>query len=606
MAGLVLKAFGGFSPRVAPHLLNDTEGTKAINSRLFSGTLTPWRQLGSLTPAIGVPVNTRTIYRAVLANGDSQWFSWTSDVDVVKSPLSDTQEYRLIYTGDGAPKKTNRTLAGAGSGSSPADYLNLGVPAPASAPSVARNGAGSTSPETRVYTLTYVSTFGDITEESAPGPASAEVVVYSGDSVDLSSIPAAPAGKYNITHVRVYRSVTGSATGFLFVKEIPIGTATTNDALTAAQLGEALATTTWTEPPADLHSLVAMPNGILAGISGSEVCFSEPYYPHAWPVEYRMSLETEGVGLGVFGQTVVVMTKGRPYLISGVSSGSMSQEVVSIYEPCISKRSIVSESGGVTYISPNGIMSLTAAGPQLLTQNVLLKEDLEVYAPSTIVGAAYSGRYFGFFSGASIEEFTDGGIIFDRMVPNAPFTLTSIKTRAAYVDQENSSLYLVDAEDNQIKLWEGDQADRIPYEWKSKRFNFPRPINFGAIEVDAEFDDIAEADLIQEAVDELESANQAIFSSTSDLDSTLNTHLLNEYQLNGSLLATIPAEPDDRYMLLSVFAEGELKQQIQMTQKGIYRLVSGYKSDTYEFQINGNIGLRHIKIAETVKELKTL
>lgn len=606
MTGVVLKAFGGFSPRVAPHLLNDTEGTKAINSKLFSGTLAPWRKLGALSPAITVAENTKTIYRAIKADGTDQWLAWTSEVDVVNSPLSDTNAFRLIYSGDGVPKKTNSTLVGTASGENPDDYLNLGVPAPATAPTATRSGSGASSPETRVYVITYVSTFGDITEESAPSPASNEVTVYSGDSVSLTNLAIAPAGKYNITHKRIYRSVTGSTTGFLFVAELPIATTTYSDTLTSAQLGEALATTTWTMPPDDLHSLVTMPNGILAGLSGSEVCFSEPYYPHAWPIEYRISIDTEGVGLGVFGQTLVVLTKGRPYFVSGVTSGSMSQEVVPIYEPCLSKRSIVSESGGVTYVSPNGIMSLTGAGPQLLTQNVLLKEDMALYAPSTIVAGAYSGRYFGFFAGATIEEFTDGGLIFDRMVPNAPFTLTSTRTRAPYVDQENSTLYLVDPDDNQIKLWEGDTLDRIPYEWKSKRFNFPRPVNFGAVEVDANFNEIEETEQIQQSVLALKAANQALFSTASDLQSTLNSRVLNSYEINGSLLAPIPPIPDDRYMLVTVIADGEVKQQLQMTEKGTYRLLSGYKSDTYEFQINGNIGMRHIKIAESVKELKTL
>jgi hypothetical protein len=77
-------------------------------------------------------------------------------------------------------------------------------------------------------------------------------------------------------------------------------------------------------------------------------------------------------------------------------------------------------------------------------------------------------------------------------------------------------------------------------------------------------------------------------------------------ELNGSLLQTIPTVVDNRYLLVEVYADDKLVHSKQYTQRGVYRMPSGYKGQIFEVKINGNIELRYVKMAASAKELKSL
>lgn len=603
MAGLHLKAFGGFVPRVSSHLLQDNEAQKAVNTKLYSGTLNSWHKPASLDPAVTVNPATQTIFAAKNTSGDNVWMAWNNVVDVVNSPISGGTAFTLFYTGDGVPKKTNATLAGTPAGGNPADYLNMGVVAPTVAPTVTRVGSGG-SPETRVYVYTYVSEFGTISEESAPSPVSAEVLCGTGDSVTVNGMAGAPAGKYNVTKRRIYRSVAGATTTtFLFVTELPIGTTSFSDTVASAGLGEEIPSLLYEVPPSDLHSLVALPNGYLAGLSGNEVCFSEVNAPHAWPSQYRLSIPVEPVGLGVFGQSIVVMTNGNPYLLSGVAPESTTSEKIPMIEPCVAKRSITSDMMGITYASPNGLVTVGASGPSLITQNILLRDEWTAYNPSSMRSAFFAGKYFAFFSD-STTDVTNGAIILDGNLPSTPLSITSLQSAASFIDPATASLYVV--ENNEIKQWEGDTLNLLPYEWRSKRWIFTAPDNMGAIEIDADFNNIQEGLDLQARVAAIIASNQAIFTSGANLLGSANSTPLNVYEVAGSILQTIPDLVDNRYLLVEVYVDDRLVHSKQYTQRGVYRMPSGFKGQAFEVKVNGNIQLRYIKMANTAKALKQL
>ena len=119
MAGLKLMTTGGYVPRVAPHLLNDNEAQRAINTKLYSGVLRSWKKPLPLDPVVSVPDETETIYKGKDTSGDAIWLSWITDVDVVQSPLESASPMSIYYTGDGVPKKTNSALAGTANGTNP-------------------------------------------------------------------------------------------------------------------------------------------------------------------------------------------------------------------------------------------------------------------------------------------------------------------------------------------------------------------------------------------------------------------------------------------------------------------------------------------------------
>lgn len=603
MAGLHLKAFGGFVPRVSAHLLQDNEAQKAVNTKLYSGTLQSWHKPAALDPSITVDPATQTIFAAKNSSGDNVWMAWNSVVDVVNSPLNSGTAFTLFYTGDGAPKKTNATLAGTPTGDVPSDYLTMGVPAPTTAPNVSRVGSHSHT-ETRIYVYTYISEFGSIEEESAPSPISSEILWGDGDRILINGFVTPPSSHVNITKRRIYRSVTGSSgTTFLFVTELPIATTSFSDNIASAGLGEEISSLSYEEPPSDLHSLVALPNGYLAGLSGNEVCFSEVNAPHAWPSQYRLSIPVEPVGLGVFGQSIVVMTKGNPYLLSGVAPESTTSEKIPMIEPCVSKRSITSDMMGITYASPNGLVTIGASGPSLITQNILLRDEWTAYNPSSMRSAFFAGKYFAFFSD-STTTVANGAIILDGNLPNTPLSITSLQSAASFVDPATASLFVV--ENNEIKQWEGDTLNSLPYEWRSKRWIFNAPDNMGAIEIDADFNNIQEGLDLQSRIDAIVASNQAIFTSGANLLGSANSTPLNVYELDGSILQTIPDVIDDRYLLVEVYVDDRLIHSKQYTQRGVYRMPSGFKGQAFEVKVNGNIQLHYIKMANTAKALKQL
>lgn len=602
MAGLKITAFAGFVPRQSPYLLQDNEAQIAKNTKLYSNELRPWQRPGVVDGAPLIPFVPLTIYRGLKTSGDNLWLAWEDDVDVVPGPVFDVGN-PLYYTGDGVPKKTNSALAETGTGPFPGDYLLMGVPTPTTAPTVAASG-GSGATESRVYLYTFISEFGQIIEESAPSPASALVNVLSGGTVTVSGLPAtAPTGKYNITKIRIYRSVAGANSNpFLKVADVNIGTTSYADNLSATQLGGVLPSSGWTPPPDDLRGLVGMANGIMAGFRNNEVWFSEPFIPHAWPAQYSLTVEFPIVGLAAVGTSLVVMTRGNPFIITGSNPAAMTQEKLPLYEPCVSKRSIATDEGGALYASPNGVIRIGPGVADNVSRNLFTRDEWSNYNPFTMLGEVQDGRYFVFYE----NESTSGGLIFDRNSAASPLTSTSFYATAAHSDVANARLFL--AENSNIRAWDSDVYNGLPFEWRSKVFVFPRPLNFGAGQIDADFENRYSAfSKFEQFVEFVKEQNAKVWESVSNLLGAINETPLNDKtsMLNGSLLAPIP-QIEERYILLSVYADGKLRAKIQVKNRQPFRLPSGFKADNWEFQIDGNVSVRYLKVAETSKELAAI
>lgn len=723
MAGFKLSAFAGMAPRVSAALLQDNEAQKAENTKLYSGELRSWNKPGILSPRQRYAFTPKSIFRGTGIDGSALYYAWANDVDVVKGPINDTSDYRIYYTGDGTPRKTNAVLAINGDLDTavPRNYLELGVPAPSVAPSVVVtvpeglpptfasdidsysavsdhveitiaggtishecsyeagvkiircavnqaitvgqrlggngvqadtfvqritldpddsnkyliqlnlqiNATGTSTytfstdsssrsvtvtrssgndyvstnaaqAETRAYIYTYVSVFGAIEEESAPSPVSDLVTVRFGQVVRLSNFAVPPVGKYNIKYVRIYRAVTGSTgSQYLYVGEIKIPTTTFDDNIKASGLGEVCPSMNWSEPPKDLKGLVGLANGVLAGFVDNRLYFSEPFMPHAFPISYMVTTEYKIVGLGVFGESLAVMTEGNPYIVTGTDPSSMSMSKLPLYEPCVSKRSIASDETGVMYASPNGMVLVNGGGAQVATRNMFTRKEWQVINPQSVLGRMVDGKYIGFYE-TYVEPINRGAFILDRYIQQSPLSMCSFHATAAYVEPTQSAMYI--ANENEIKEWEGDLLNSLPYEWLSKQFILPRPLNMSAMQVDADFGDIqAGADLAQRIL-AIQAQNQANFAS-GDLLGSLNASAVGKTTVNGSRLVDIPIVVDDRYVLITVIADGSVKATMQIKSRNAVRLPSGFKSDRWEFKINGNIPLKHVKIAESSKGL---
>jgi len=673
MPSIKLDSFSGIRPRMGPTQLAPNEAQIARNVRVTSGELRSWKEKVKVYQPVQAGI--RTIYK--LRNTITsafRWLEWPIDVDVVRAPIADDSDFRVYYTGDNEPRKTNWVLAstnGTGQKPFPNAYLSLAVPPPTTAPSLSASG-GSGSDEDRAYVYTYVSTFGAVSEESQPSPAAtvtckeagatvtvagftstgtydqvATVItvtetahtlvggqqVYldftSGTAVDgwytvatvvdannytvaapsnttsgnVTVLAKLPAGTYNITHRRIYRTVVGAATvSFQLVDEIPLSTTTYDDTKDVADLGSLLQTQSWNPPPNDLKGIVSMPNGMLAAFRKNEVWFCEPYHPHAWPDIYTLVVDAEIVGLGVYDTTLVVLTKGQPYLMTGGTPLSISQTKLPMNQPCVSKRSIASDQYGVLYASPYGLVSIGTGTQDVVTLPLYTQEEWQELNPGTMDGKIYNNTYIGFCQqGASIQAI----VIARADVP--PLIIYDFPGNAIYIDQTNGELFAVSNLDNAIYQLDADPVNRTFYEWLSKKFILPNPMNFTGFKVHADYGIIQDVDAYNALVADITALNQELFTSAGGaLEGPFNEVPLNNFVLNGSILTPIPPLAGSRSINVFIYGDGELVYAGGVASPETVRLPAGFKAYEYEVEFSGNIDMRVFAMATSIAELRSL
>lgn len=611
MTKLKLEMFGGIVPRTSGTMLKDNEAQEATNVRLYSGELRPWRKpLDAYTPATAA---VRSIY--LLRNpvvSDPIWLTWAAeDVDVVRSPQADVDDIRVYYTGDGVPKKTNWDMATSGSGDYPQAFLKLGVPAPASAPTLAAVAGSSVAAETRYYVYTYVSTFGSITEESAPSAASAAITITAAQKVTVTVSATVPTTDLNITHKRIYRTLTGELGdgAYVFVAEITAATTSYSDDLLAEALGEALGTTGWVMPPDDLNGLTAMPNGMLAGFVNNQIYFCEPYAPHAWPVAYIQSIPERIVGLGSYGNTLVVMTDSFPHAITGNDPAQMTADRIPIPEACVSSKSIATDAQGVLYVSPNGVVGIGPGQRGVLTNALFRRVDWQKYTPTSMVGDIYDGKYILAYRSTLLG---DQMLVLSR--DDYP-ALSELDERAVamFVDDAESKLYYLEPTSNLIYRLDADDVNLYNYEWRSKRFVLPFGTIFSAIKVDVDYVQQADNTTFNLAVAAANAANAVIWATllvgtggftTDPLEAAVDQVAFDYHAFNGSTLQEPPNEAAQLGAVITLYGDlGEPVSTHSIDSWDVQRLEE-FRSRELTIKAAGNLNIRSITVASSLAELR--
>ena len=716
MTGFKIDKFGGVIPRRGSRLLPNNGAQIAQNVKLFSGELRSW--LKTTQAAISTKTGTpKSMYR-IYSTATDYWMTWLDDVDVVKGPIAGDTQFKVYYAGDtstatnsaAGPRKTNLLLANTGGTDYPHDWLEMGVPAPGAGPIVIGTGGTSTSSVTRVYLYTYVTGTdaqgGAWNEEGPPSPTGTGTGKSDATWV-ISGLSTGTTGKYAFAAAtkRVYRTLTDSAgnTNYqLALDAVPIATTSTNATVADGSLGVICPTfqvgvvgSEWVAPPSDLRGLIALPNGIMAGFSGNLICFCEPFYPHAWPTRYRLATNFAIVSMGKFGQTLIVTTKGFPYAVSGARPDAMAMAMIEENHPCVSKRSTVSFPFGVMWATPDGL-ALAGVGGTINAIDEFMKRDewRTQCFPDTLIATQYLNVYFGFFN----NGITGLNFVFDKNNQEGPLTFGNFNVQGAWNDPETSKLYLL--QNGTINLWDSDTVNQSPFDWKSKTFVLPRPVNFGAIQVDADYGSMGDANAAAAAAAAAAdtATNAIILGTASNADTaglvawvatssygtgaiikstdgvkmaiSLNTgtsstsefaypgtlggtatdgtvHWKRIWDLQGRTKGTLrgamwrnymqytTSDPlvdgtggnqwgfplrgslmvggenavyDNRALTLKVYAittgtDTELVHTQNLTDRTVQRLPRGFKSDTYEFRLSGNVNVRYFKVAETANEL---
>ena len=203
-----------------------------------------------------------------------------------------------------------------------------------------------------------------------------------------------------------------------------------------------------------MRGLCLMANGIAAGFSGNTVLFSGAYLPYAWPNANRLTTEDDVVAICPAGTSLVVGTKGYPYVMTGVSPSSITSQKLNIQQACISKRSMVSVDGVVLYASPDGLVGVTESGASVATDKIIVAHNA---ASKTLTVA----------NNANIELATDIGTAFSVAGKNASSTVNLVVG-----DDTNASGAAITIETG-ILTFTGDYALSRPTRARGLKPRFP-------------------------------------------------------------------------------------------------------------------------------------
>lgn len=464
--------------------------------------------------------------------------------------------------------------------------------------------------EARSYVYTWVSAYG---EESPPSPPTLLDGWSNGVwTLGLWSPPANDLGVLrNLTKLNIYRTVVGQggSTVFFFVDTVPIGTGTyvDNKPNNEVALNDQLASTNWFPPPATLQGLQVMQNGMVASFTGNEIWFCEPYRPHAWPPGYVLTTDFPIVGLGVTNGALVVCTSAMPYVVQGNAPGSMSMSKCSLPNPCSSRASILSGDTAVSYMSPNGLIQVTASGAATNTTDLwFTRENWEQLTPPKYTRAIYLASCYyclGAVSPTTVSPVdttqAQRGFTIELDQDNTSFTIwpqpgghrlgfnlldsPTLKDIQNVLTDPWTGIGLLVSDGS---IWYFDFTDTapemIPYTWKSKVYQQNAKRNYEAMKV--------------------------------YLTVPVNTPAQNATRLEDDTLESVwNTLPTDRWGFLKTWVDMSGNGQFQLISAReirvsgeLLRLPDGFKADQWYWEIQGRVVISNVQIATSAKELASV
>jgi hypothetical protein len=301
----------------------------------------------------------------------------------------------------------------------------------------------------------------------------------------------------------------------------------------------------WIGPPEDLQGLTVVQNNILAGFVRNSLYLTEPDQPHAWPEAYIKVLDVDIIAIrALSGVGAVILTEKQPYVLTGSDPATMTLQKVDALYPCVSARGAVSMNFGVLFPTYEGMALVAPSGnTRLATANVYNGDTwTESYDPTTILGVYYDNSYFGSHStGSFVYEYDERG--------GGSFVNCDTIFTAAYNDAANGAVYLASGTNGDIYRWDDSAQAPQTMEWKSKRMTTQAYNNIGAARI-------------------------------------------------------LAAHTDTSNLTFTMWADGVQVYSNPVYNDEIFRLPRGFRTDTFEFAVEGDIRVRSIHLGQTPLSLK--
>ena len=438
----------------------------ALDVDLSSGTLRPLRASKRVSDATG---------HALFVDG-CHVFASAGHVSYAHNPVGCNRVFRAGVAG----------YVEFADVSSDPQWHRLSLPPPAAAPTATPVAAfvDDTTAEDVQYVYTYVAG----SREGPPSYPSSPFLSNFGAARMLTNF-VWPDASYGVAQINVYQAVTGTkaldrdtpvTAAYRFVGSVfPGGDTLTHD---GQFLGALLETQMYAEAPADLVSLDFIEaHAVLCGISPLRkmVAFSEPYQPHAFPIEnYLRFGDTPRRVLGN-RTTTFVLTDGYPYLMPTTPTRTGRVPVpIEQALPVIAPRSAAVFAHGVVYASTDGLVMITNSGRATVITNAWLnQQQWRAILPTAMVGAIYDGYYYG---GAPEQAFrfrlNDDAF---QLKADDQLIYLSMRPTAMYASRRDG-LYYTDATGT-YRWGEGNTV--LPFKWVSTNLRSNGVMAFNAARV---------------------------------------------------------------------------------------------------------------------------
>jgi hypothetical protein len=344
------------------------------------------------------------------------------------------------------------------------------------------------------------------------------------------------------------------------------GTYDFTDDFDSRSLLDILDTDEYDPPPDDLQGLTTIQNNILAGFVGNTLYFSEPGLPHAWPARYATPLGYDIVAIAAIAGSLLVTTKGYPYLVSTNDPASgISTARIDVLYPNLNARSLVTMGYGIVWSTNDGLAVYSPSSGAALVTKMLYNNDtwsVDV-TPSTVIAEYYGENYFASHSGGSFvfeQDAKVGGFFVDT---GPIFT-------ASWYDTQTGRLYYVSGTNGDIYEWDDLTQPALTMEWKSKVIITKDMINLGAARVVADY-------------------------------STVTTTWDTETQVWNAALTNWNNADEITFKL---WVDKQLIFTTTVNDVDGFRLPTGYRTDTFEIGVEGNVRVRAVHLAETMLGLR--
>ncbi len=470
-------SFSGSTPRRSAHLATKGQAVRALDCKLWRGTLESWREPRAL---VDVNEDTKSVYQSY----SCCWLTSTKCASWAEGSTEQNHVFATQY--NEYPYPVRLTLSDT---CEPTVYrLGLPVPKDRLVASAANTLDKASAP--RQYLIQYEDSFGGLSSSSEP---SNQLFVADGAPVQVSGW-SLPTGGWDIQKIHLYRTVAGFESvikegenkldsTWMLVATLPPGATSYLDTLSDIDLVEALREDIVEPPPEGLRGITWVKSmNCLAGFVGSAIYFSENNNYHNWP--HKLLLDDSVKAIVECADLVYLATDGHPYVVTAAVEGSKAgaRRAVRFPEPLPlvggGHRSMIALPSGAIYPTHEGLVYMSGnRAPTIISAGYYAPDDWQKLHPDTAKLGYHLGRVFAFFRrGAFCIAVKDGA---GTATDLDTHTELSLRPDEVFTTRTGRLLLRFGAE---VKEWDkGTQL--MPHTYESNETLVGVPFNFGAAQV---------------------------------------------------------------------------------------------------------------------------